>query len=414
MPYRLRVFHFMRAFLVSLLLFAVLPLAAQTPAPADEAKRSITNIERLIALRPEDATLWFFLSRAQVRAGELTPAVASMQKVNRFGDGFLPRREDFAPLWDHAEFRELREKMAERLPRLDFAPVAFTIEDRTLIPEGIAYDPPSRSFFVGSILQHKVLRVAEDGAIAEFAGMSGDLDEVLGLAVDAPRRTLYVVSTTALTTAGEAKRRNAVVAYDVDTRKMVNRFEVPDAKQLNDVAVARGGRVFATDSASGAVYEIPVRGPGPVRPLLPAGAVSGSNGLAVSPDAKRLYVAHATGLAVIDIATGDVKRVENRTRETVAAIDGLYEWHGELIGVQNVTTPGRVIRIALSPDGGTITGVRTLLSHHHAWLDEPTTAVPTDHGLFVLAATGVSHYNRQGLVDHPETLPRPTVVRVPL
>jgi len=195
---------------------------------------------------------------------------------------------------------------------------------------------------------------------------------------------------------------------------MLNRFEVPGAKQLNDVTVAPGGRVFTTDSASGAVFEVAVKGPGPTRTLVPADTLRGSNGLAASPDAKRLFIAHATGIAVVDLATGDVKRVENRTRETVAAIDGLYEWRGELIGVQNVTNPGRVIRMRLSPQGDAIVSVRTMLSHHHAALAEPTTAVPTDHGLFVLAATGVGHYNRQGLVDHPETLPRPTVVRVPL
>jgi hypothetical protein len=170
--------------------------------------------------------------------------------------------------------------------------------------------------------------------------------------------------------------------------------------------------VFATDSASGAVFEISVKGPGPTRAIVAAGQLPGSNGLAASPDGKRLYVAHSTRIAVVDLQTGAVKPLENRTRETVAAIDGLYQWRGELIGVQNVTTPGRVIRMTLSSDGDAITGVKTVLSHHHAMLNEPTTAAPTDHGLFLLAATGVGHYNRQGLVEHPETVPKPTVLRL--
>lgn len=402
----------MRSFLLPLLLAAALPLYAQ--APADEARRPNAAIEALLQQRPEDATLWFFLARAQVRSGELAAAIRSMENVAKFGDGFLPRREDFAPVWDHAEFRELRSRMEAKLPRLDYAPIAFALDDRGLIPEGIAFDAPSHSFFLGSVVQHKIVRVDEEGAITDFAGISGDLDAVLGLAVDSPRRILYAVSTSALTAAGEAKRRNTIVAYDVDNRRLLNRYEVPGAKQLNDVTVARGGRVFTTDSASGAVYEIPVKGPGPARELVAPGTLRGSNGLAASPDATRLYIAHATGIAVVDLASGTVKRVENRTRETVAAIDGLYEWQGELIGVQNVTTPGRVIRIALSPQGDAITGVRTVLSHHHTALDEPTTAAITPRGLFVLAASGIAHYNRQGLIDHPETVPRPTVLRVPL
>jgi DNA-binding beta-propeller fold protein YncE len=181
---------------------------------------------------------------------------------------------------------------------------------------------------------------------------------------------------------------------------------------LNDVTVARGGRVFTTDSGSGAVYEIPKDGE--AREIVPANVVRGSNGLAASPDSKRLYVAHSTGIAVVDLDTGAIKRVVVPEHETVAAIDGLYEWQGQLIGVQNVTTPGRVILMTLSSDGTAITRVQTLLSHHHNALDEPTAGAVAPDGFYLLAATGVAHFNRAGTIDNPETLPKPTVLRVPL
>ena len=98
----------------------------------------------------------------------------------------------------------------------------------------------------------------------------------------------------------------------------------------------------------------------------------------------------------------------------VAAIDGLYEWHGQLVGVQNVTNPGRVIIATLSRDGDTVTRVQTLLSHHHTALYEPTTGAVTDRGFFLLAATGVTHYNAQGKIDRPDEVPAPTILRIPL
>jgi hypothetical protein len=107
-----------------------------------------------------------------------------------------------------------------------------------------------------------------------------------------------------------------------------------------------------------------------------------------------------------------VKRVENATRETIAAIDGLYEWQGELIGVQNVTNPGRVILMTLARAGDSVVRVRTLLSHHHNRLDEPTTGAIRDSDFLLLAATGTARFNAKGTIDDPATVPKPTVVRV--
>jgi len=398
--------------LLAALLLALLPAAAQQDA--ENARRTIAAVEKLLQQRPADATLWFFLARSHARLGDAPACVAALEKVNELGEGFLPPRGDFAKVWEDAAFQAVRRKLEARLPTLDYAPTAFEIEDRALMPEGIAYDAPSRSFFIGSV-HRRVLRLGPDNAAAsEFAGTGAGLDAVLGLAVDAPRRVLYAVSTSALTTEGRRNRRNAVVAFDVDSRKLLHRYDVPAAMQLNDVTVALGGRVFASDSASGAVYEIAVKGPGPAREVLAPGSVGGANGLAAAPGGDRLYVAHSTGLAVIDIADGSVKRVDNRTRETVAAIDGLYQWQGQLIGVQNVTTPGRVILMTLSPDGGSVTRVTTMLSHHHNALDEPTTGAIAGDNFYLLAATGISRYNADGRIDDPATAPTPRVVRIPL
>lgn len=390
------------------------PLHGFAQQEADAARGRIEAVDRLIKQRPSDPALWFYMSRFQAQAGDRQASVSALQKVLELGEGFLPTRDGFAAVWEDPGFRAVRDKLEARLPRLDYAPTAFELEDRGLIPEGIAYDAPSRSFFLGSIAQRRVVRLTEDREMTEFAGPSSGLDEVLGVAVDAPRRRLYVVSTSALTTAGRAKLRNAVFAFDIDSRRLVQRYDVPGARQLNDVAVARGGRVFASDSESGAIFEIAVKGPGPSRQLVAPGQMGGSNGLAVSPDARRLYVAHNTGLGVVDIATGNVSRVRNDTRENLAAIDGLYEWQGQLVGVQNATNPGRVVLATLSREGDAVTRVQTLLSHHHNALDEPTTGAVTDRGFFLLAATGVTRYNRDGVIERPESVPAPAVVRIPL
>jgi hypothetical protein len=400
----------MRTFLaISFLAFATAALGQQD---VEAARRSIAAVEQTLKLRPTDPTLWFYMSRFQAAAGDKKAATAALEKVAEYGEGFMPARDlGFENVWDDPGFQAVVAKLDAKLPHLDYAPPVFEIADRELLPEGIAYDSRSLNYFVGSVAKKKILRVTLGGVPSEFAGAAANLDSVLGLAVDAPRRKLYAVSTSALTDAGEKQRRNAVVSFDVDTGKLLRRDEIPEATQLNDVTVALGGRVYASDSGSGAIFEL--RPEAPARMLVPAGQIRGSNGLAASPDGKRLYVAHSTGIAVVDLASGAVKRVENPTRENIAAIDGLYEYQGELIGVQNVTNPGRVIRITLSKDGSAVRDVKTLLSHHHPSLDEPTTGGVSPEGyFFLLAATGVSRYNRQGKIDRPDSLPRPVVLRV--
>jgi len=394
-----------RALCCALLFF--LPFTALS----QDARQRIERVETLLKQRPEDATLHYYLARFQCEANNVPAALSALENVEKFGDGFLPTKDGFEKCWDDAKFKQVRARMDARLPRLDYAPTAFELEDRTLLPEGIAFDAPSGDFFVGSTAKGNITRVGFGNALSEFAPRIVGLDAILGLAVDAPRRLLYAVATSALTAEGRKRKANAILAFDIDKHAPMRRIDVPEATQLNDVAVAFGGRVFTTDSAAGAVYEIP-KGSATGRELVPPGTLPGANGLAASPDGTRLYVAHSTGIAVVDLDTKQGRRFHNTTRETVSGIDGLYEWHGDLIGVQNITTPGRVIAISLSKEGDAITRVRTLLSHHHNALDEPTTGVPTDRGFYLLAATGVRHLNESGKIDDPDSVPNPTVVRM--
>ena len=228
----------MRRFLAALALFLALPAPAQTEL--EQARQTIVALEGLLKQRPEDPTLWFYLSRFQAQAGNRPASVAAMEKVLALGEGFLPPREfGFESVWGDPDFKAIVGKLEARLPRLDFAPTAFELEERELIPEGIAWDPGSSTLFVGSIAQRKILRVEPGGRVSALAGPEAGLDHVLGLTVDSPRRILHAVSTSALTEEGEKNRRNAIVSFDIDTGRLIRRVDVPGASQLNDVEIGR-------------------------------------------------------------------------------------------------------------------------------------------------------------------------------
>src|SRR5262245_12726187 len=66
--------------------------------------------------------------------------------------------------------------------------VIHDFSDRDLYPEGGAFDPVDRAFYVGSLRHGNITRVAADGSESIlFAGEGGDDGRLtLGMQVDAP------------------------------------------------------------------------------------------------------------------------------------------------------------------------------------------------------------------------------------
>src|SRR5687767_6929451 len=66
--------------------------------------------------------------------------------------------------------------------------VAFTLADRALIPESVAYDPVDRAFYVGSMYKRKIIRIGADGSVSDFLPPGRDgIWGVLGIKVDSVR-----------------------------------------------------------------------------------------------------------------------------------------------------------------------------------------------------------------------------------
>jgi hypothetical protein len=222
------------------------------------------------------------------------------------------------------------------------------------------------------------------------------------------------VVTNAIFLAAGTTAANAVLELEADSGALLRRLDAAGAGQLNDVTVAADGTVFATDSAQGGIWRA-APGDAALTRWLPDVALPGANGLALAGDGAALYVGHATGIARLELATGAVTpRLANPTRETVGAIDGLYRRGGTLIGVQNATHPGRVIEVALDAAGTGITAVRTLLSHHHLSLAEPTTGALDGDRFLLLANSFVGRLQPDLTVRDAATVTDPVVLAVPL
>ena len=202
--------------------------------------------------------------------------------------------------------------------------------------EGIAFDPVSRRFFAGTG-NGELLAINEAGQVSTFTSGNG-LRQILGIKVDPDRRLLWLVTgrypdPDAPADAGTGGIR----AYNLDSGAIVTTVEVDERPILhgyNDLALARNGTVFLTDTNTNSIYKL-VPGGKVLELLLQDNRMTFPNGVVLTPDQRTLYVAHVEGISAVDVETGSRKLLRAPDNASVNSIDGLLLHNGQLFGVQN-------------------------------------------------------------------------------
>jgi YVTN family beta-propeller protein len=298
-------------------------------------------------------------------------------------------------------------------PRPSRARIAFVINELDLIPEGIAHDPRSGTFFVSSTHKRKIVAVDRQGVARNFTAEAQDgLLGVVGMKVDPARRALWAASSDAgdgmpmKTHDPGAAGRSGVWRYDLDTGKLVKRWLLGGPEEphfLNDLALDDRGDVYVTDSMAGAVYVLR-GGDGELEPFVPPAGLPGANGIVVAPGGRALWVAHRGGVAVVDLATRGVEPLE----PAPAYADGLALHRGELVLVHPWEQGRAIGKLAIS--GRRVTRER-LVEVDHPEHVQPTTGVVVGDELFYIANSQLQRFRaRRGAAAL-----RPVVVlRVPL
>jgi len=130
------------------------------------------------------------------------------------------------------------------------------------------------------------------------------------------------------------------------------------------------------------------------------------------PDGKHIFVPdYVRGIAVLEIATKQVRWLSMRGRFALNGIDGLYFDHGKLIAVQNGTSPERVAVFTL---GATLTRIEseTIIERSTATLGDPTHGVVIDTDFYYIANSGWDCIDDRGNMKPGAKPSVPRVMRV--
>ncbi len=377
----------------------------------------LENMKQASAQRPDHPTLMFNLAGAYALNAQKSEALNWLGKVAAMGLIYpAAEDEDFTSIKDSDEFKSLLKKFEANQAPVNHSMEAFTLEEKGLVTESVAYDSATETFYVSSVHKRKILSHNKKGEVRDFSGAQDGLWSVMGMKVDARRRHLWVASTAipqmSNFTAAD-KNRTGVFKYDLKTGKLLKKYLLPDTAKghtFGDLAVHPSGDVYVTDSVTPAVYVISQ--PKDELELYAGPEPFGSpQGLDFSADGKQLFVAdYGRGIFVFDLKSKKFVKLERAENVSLLGTDGLYFYKGSLIAIQNGFRPHRIVRLFLNP---AMTRVERLevIEANHPLFDEPTLGVLVKNDFYFIANSQWGSVNEQGQLAPADKLHKPLVLR---
>jgi sugar lactone lactonase YvrE len=349
------------------------------------------------------------VQRAKVEAaqGHLPAAVALLDRFAHFGltidltgDELLQRiaaQDGFAPV---------QRRLDENRAPVGALQIVASI-DGAYLAEGIAWDAGRNRWLISGVHQRTITAVEGGRAPSRFLEAGADADAVQGLALDVKHGVLWAGSSglpQARDLPPDHVGRAGLLKIDLASGRVLARYEAPEAPQraFGDLAMGPDGTVFVSDSLAGEVWRLPA-GASTLQRLVPRGILGSPQAMVVTPDGRRLIVAdYASGLNVIDLATGAVSPFPTPSDCTLVGTDGLIRDGADLIAFQNGVAPQRIVRLRLDRNFTRVEGWRVLAANL-AEIAEPTTGVVLGDDLVFVARSQWAEFGDDGTlrVDPP-------------
>ena len=386
-----------------LLAITVVGLAAgQETAPPNSAELATRNeiqlIEKLLSQLPDRAPALFQLAHDYATLGDSTKAMSLLRQCIALGEGFNPEGDPaFAALKGNAEFKALLEQVHGDFPPVHRARVAFTIPEKDLIPEGLAFDPGEHVFYMGSLSKRKILRIRK-GEATEFTSERDHLGPICGIKADARNGDVWANTCRNEGTGAE------LVHFD-SHGKLLERFGLTTAGPhlFNDLVLRNENEIYLTDSLANQAFRFDREKHSFTALRLPR-PVYYPNGITLSEDGNLLYIADAFGVLQYDLRSNRGREVAPGMGTTLSGFDGLYWYRGSLVGIQNGLGMPRVARFQLDDSGELVTG-KTVLEYRSNLVELPTTGAIDGSKFYFMANTQIDNWNEGRIVDPNKLAP---------
>ncbi|HEY7964906.1 MAG TPA: hypothetical protein VID49_12395 [Steroidobacteraceae bacterium] len=356
------------------------------------------------------------VSRAQLHVGNTDAALQALSQFAAMGQAAdLPGlAQEFATLPQGPALQRLQERMSANARPVALGASALVLADAGLLAEDLDYDRSGKRFLVSSIRERKIVALSRHGRSTDFA-RSPDGWPMVALRIDAQHGRVWATEVafqgSALAPAADWGR-SALLCFELTTGTLVHRIEAPHAAALGDLVITPRGDVIASDGEGGGLYRLPAGGTA-LQVLNSTDLVSPQTP-ALHPDGRQVFVPdYVRGIAVLDLASGELRWLSMQGRFALSGIDGLYFQHGRLIAVQNGTLPERVVLFTLDPTFDHIVA-ETVIERSTATLGDPTHGVIVGNDFYYIANSGWDLLDEHGALKSDAHPSPPRIMRVQL
>jgi tetratricopeptide (TPR) repeat protein len=126
----------------------------------EEDELALKNYLQMLDLVPDKPEAHYAVAKVRARMGNSGEALESLEKALSLGYT-LPGGLDksFDPLKGSAGFQKIQTLVEDLGRPVGRSRTAFTVPEKDLLPEGIAYDPKEDCFYLGSMWKSKIVKI---------------------------------------------------------------------------------------------------------------------------------------------------------------------------------------------------------------------------------------------------------------
>ena len=389
--------------------------AANKTCTAKQYPECRQHLLRLRELLDGRADIVYKLASVEALLGNKDAALEALAVYSKSGLTFAdPAADaDLVSIKDTPEFKAIVDRVKAARQSVSHSKPFATLPEKDLIAEDIAYDPPSKRFFISSVRHHKILSLDSNGKFLDFVpDGQPDIWAVLALHVDAKRRILWATTAAMPESIGYTAAldgRSALLKYSLDEGTLLKRYDVTTAGKhiLGDMTVSTAGDVYVSDGY-GEVYWVDHRHD-KLEILIGKGNFRSPQTPALSPDERRLFVPdYSRGISIVDLATKQTELLEHPKELSLGGIDGLYLNGETMVAIQNGTAPPRIIRMTLDHAMTRVTRWDTLEANS-PYLGAPTHGVLVGATFYFIANAGWDRMTNEGSLKQGAAFDSPTI-----